>query len=1074
MAITELPATMTALEVARKLIDQAVKLVGSASSIQADITAKQDFISAALERIGIAHRWIGTRLDIMGPDGQYVAGADLRGATGATGPQGPKGDKGDQGEPGKGLVILGSVGHVSELPATAAIGDAYEIAGDLWIWGGAEWINVGPVRGPRGETGPVGPKGDRGDIGPAGPQGTVGPQGEKGNTGATGPKGDKGDQGSPATVNGKTGASITLSLSDIVGGTGVNNAGLAVMAPATIKGRPPGGTAGSPSDLDLPQFSIRWVGAQSGENCTAAFQAIGEIGGDWLVPPGLWLTDPVSFAVTTRLFVMPGAVIRQRSLPQTEHGLLRFRSTALGSAVIGPGTIDGNRDYLGPEFLTFPRTVNYANGAYSIETKTHPIWAECRGFTCKGLTIKNAIMAPMLQMYGDGSRWEDLTIEDCSKLLSIQGLRFGVVRNISGRNISNSYSGVGGARVPIPWWQHCAEMRDMASSEISGLRVDGWTPYIRDDQGTMIGDPIPCANIFERFVGNDISKLWHSSYTWDATDNRQTNASSFIGLSGSDDNVLSSFSGKGFGYGLNVDASSRNTFDNFILDGLYNIGGDADSTGMKVRPGGLYPIAGDVTTDYRANSGARFNFFSNGIVTRFGIGVRIFSSDLRFSNVVSDGNVYQGWQTWEHERNVTSFPNAPLQAVRNVSIANCSGSHNGWAGLQANDGDGVTVTGGRWDNNGQESGSSTIFQSWASAGNAYAHAFSMPGSTVRSGWTFGALSARDTQTFTRSKVLSFAPGATDAKNRIVVTMTDVDDIAVGQYIVVKNGAGPGDIKCKVVDVNRDLVTLQTAAAQTFSATGNVTTLTGTVAGGAGSKTLTGTGTAFSTEVVGPAYLKIGSAYHRVAKVTSATSLQLVVPLASAVPAGTTVGLVLCDVQGVPSQRGFAHFGSGCRDMQWSGIDTGLGSNIGNDVTMEDPIACTVPGQEWTVKGSVTSVSTSISDTAIVPQLTSNGQIDMVGVRFQVVSDITGVAGGSLNIRSGTNTGTAAVIASSLAMTKNTKWAGGVFPTTTSQDTLHTTLRVLGSGGSPATPTGGTFRGDVIFKRRGLPYFPDLA
>ncbi|RZU35920.1 pectate lyase-like protein [Streptomyces sp. BK022] len=51
-----------------------------------------------------------------------------------------------------------------------------------------------------------GPKGDTGLSGPAGP---------KGDTGLTGPKGDTGPQGTPTTVNGKTGASIDLTASDV-------------------------------------------------------------------------------------------------------------------------------------------------------------------------------------------------------------------------------------------------------------------------------------------------------------------------------------------------------------------------------------------------------------------------------------------------------------------------------------------------------------------------------------------------------------------------------------------------------------------------------------------------------------------------------------------------------------------------------------------------------------------------------------------------------------------------------------------------------------------------------------------
>jgi len=52
-----------------------------------------------------------------------------------------------------------------------------------------------------------------------GPAGSQGPTGSAGATGPTGPQGVAGPQGSPTTVNGKTGATIVLALSDLAPGT---------------------------------------------------------------------------------------------------------------------------------------------------------------------------------------------------------------------------------------------------------------------------------------------------------------------------------------------------------------------------------------------------------------------------------------------------------------------------------------------------------------------------------------------------------------------------------------------------------------------------------------------------------------------------------------------------------------------------------------------------------------------------------------------------------------------------------------------------------------------------------------
>lgn len=74
-------------------------------------------------------------------------------------PPGAKGDKGDQGIPGPGLAIKGSVPTASALPASGALGDTYITLDDQhgWVWGGTQWIDLGPIRGPQGSQGDPGP-----------------------------------------------------------------------------------------------------------------------------------------------------------------------------------------------------------------------------------------------------------------------------------------------------------------------------------------------------------------------------------------------------------------------------------------------------------------------------------------------------------------------------------------------------------------------------------------------------------------------------------------------------------------------------------------------------------------------------------------------------------------------------------------------------------------------------------------------------------------------------------------------------------------------------------------------------
>lgn len=95
-----------------------------------------------------------------------------------------------KGDTGSGLVIKGSFGAVSDLPATGNTpGDAYIIQDQMWVWDSVQWSPVGQV-GPEGKSayqvwlseGNTGTeqdfltaiKGDQGDPGPQGQQGLPG------------------------------------------------------------------------------------------------------------------------------------------------------------------------------------------------------------------------------------------------------------------------------------------------------------------------------------------------------------------------------------------------------------------------------------------------------------------------------------------------------------------------------------------------------------------------------------------------------------------------------------------------------------------------------------------------------------------------------------------------------------------------------------------------------------------------------------------------------------------------------------------------------------------------------------
>lgn len=140
----------------------------------------------------------------VGPKGEQGE----QGIQGIQGPQGEPGPQGPKGDTGSGLNIKGELDSESQLPQEGVSGDAWLIAGNLYVYVGEngnvesnpKWSNVGSIQGPAGPQGPVGPKGEQGEPGPTGEPGADGAPGIQGPKGDPGQKGEKGDPGSDASV----------------------------------------------------------------------------------------------------------------------------------------------------------------------------------------------------------------------------------------------------------------------------------------------------------------------------------------------------------------------------------------------------------------------------------------------------------------------------------------------------------------------------------------------------------------------------------------------------------------------------------------------------------------------------------------------------------------------------------------------------------------------------------------------------------------------------------------------------------------------------------------------------------
>ena len=147
------------------------------------------------------------------------------GSTGATGPfgnVGATGATGLTGATGTGINIKNTLASVAQFPTSGNInGDAYLIAGNLWVYATPSFNNVGQIQGAQGSTGATG-IGATGATGITGITGSTGLTGNVGSTGATGLQGSTGLTGATGVIGatGLVGATGTIGLTGLTGLTG--------------------------------------------------------------------------------------------------------------------------------------------------------------------------------------------------------------------------------------------------------------------------------------------------------------------------------------------------------------------------------------------------------------------------------------------------------------------------------------------------------------------------------------------------------------------------------------------------------------------------------------------------------------------------------------------------------------------------------------------------------------------------------------------------------------------------------------------------------------------------------------
>lgn len=312
------------------------------------------------------------------------------------------------------------------------------------------------------------------------------------------------------------------------------------------------------------------------------------------------------------------------------------------------------------------------------------------------------------------------------------------------------------------------------------------------------------------------------------------------------------------GIGMEINSCHNSHWKNVVLDGGFKtttaITDKAATHGLFIDHGAFIVE----NTQRRAVTLSTKCSVDGGTISRFGIGINCNGHDIDFNDIRTDGN-------WLYGRLTTSraFLDNFQQAVpytRNIRHIGGSSNYNGKAGCRS-----VDVIGVEYDlemmGNGQDPSASAIDRVNLQAvdANSVASRVSVYGGRFAE----SLVSASGT-------VCSFLPGATDANNRLVVTIIEGEMPSIGQTIFFdKVLTGDADTSGRIVARELDEVTVEFTSARTFldSGTGNLVALTGTwTTDGSFTRQINGVSGAALSEITGPFWIKKGSEYRQVDKV----------------------------------------------------------------------------------------------------------------------------------------------------------------------------------------------------------------
>ncbi|MCR9093460.1 MAG: hypothetical protein NXI30_04530 [bacterium] len=691
---------------------------------------------------------------------------------------------------------------------------------------------------------------------------------------------------------------------------------------------------------------------------TVAFQAAVDAGGHIFVPPGTYLLDQVEITNEVHIVADPQAILRQRSLTASQDQAILYFSTGSDYSSFEGGQFDGNAAALTgshtDEEMMAIRVINAPDHITIERTYIHDfLWAAWR--------------------FGSGSFsvFRDIHIKDCGKGFVHQQPVAGRVENVTVEGAANNGKAI---------FQHAVEIRDGDHFKVSNLRVVSFAP---DGSGL---EPTPNAIAFQRMKNLTAENL-----------------------------VISGFAGTGGnpGIGMDLDSLELSTFAHITIEGGYDRGISCNSLmdcsisdvhiameynaegssnhGFQVRTGGLYPpiSLGAVSENARANVACRNLRIANVIVTGAADhGFHIQSGDISLSNCMAIGCDLDGFRINESLPSAL-FVNPPIPATAVVTLEGCVAVNNGQCGVRVTKGQDVSIVGGLFVNNGQDSSAGTNSRCGVVVNDV--DRISIIGVDVS-----------DTQSWsTKADNASFEPGAT-VGDQYEVSLIDPGLVNLGQRILIHDAGGAAvDATAKVVAKYLDDITVEISGGFTFSSSGNLTTLSGTF-DTTGAELDGVSGTALDTEIIGRTFVESAGVYRRIIRVDDAANGII----ESAFPSdlsGAAIQALRCDVDPIASQQVGVRIESAATEVYLSGV-TG-GGNVSALYSIADPASIAeldVADAAWVDVASASTIAipygrgnVRVTGTTNVNNVTAG--FDGQSVRLCFAASLT-VADGTGNLR----------------------------------------------------------------------------